>query len=235
MEVQDGFIVGIFNYCDRWCERCPLTGRCRLFATLTEIDFEEGNGPLTEPRVVRERRRLAAQTIEMHAAAEALGEQARPKPGDRVGHLPPDLEMSTGPDPEVVANGASLQKRMSGLVVSANPRVRLAAQTICYFSLFVPAKMMRALSQVARDGPGDRQSDANGSGKAALLGLERMEAAWKTLIETHHFSAEAAAPFLGEIARLQRNLGRALPDVRTFVRPGFDEPDEVKMLDAKEC
>ena len=25
MEVQDGFIVGIFNYCDRWCERCPLT------------------------------------------------------------------------------------------------------------------------------------------------------------------------------------------------------------------
>lgn len=25
------FIDGIFNYCDRWCERCPLTARCRQF------------------------------------------------------------------------------------------------------------------------------------------------------------------------------------------------------------
>lgn len=32
MELRDGFIVGIFNYCDRWCERCPLTSRCRLFS-----------------------------------------------------------------------------------------------------------------------------------------------------------------------------------------------------------
>jgi hypothetical protein len=26
------YIPGIFNYCDRWCERCPLTARCRQFA-----------------------------------------------------------------------------------------------------------------------------------------------------------------------------------------------------------
>ena len=96
-------------------------------------------------------------------------------------------------------------------------------------------KMMRAFSQVARHGPGDQQSDANGSGKAALLGLERMERAWHTLIETHQFSASAAAPFLAEIARMQRNLAKALPDARKFIRPGFDEPDEVKMLEAAKC
>jgi hypothetical protein len=27
-----GFIPGIYNHCDRWCERCPLTARCFLFA-----------------------------------------------------------------------------------------------------------------------------------------------------------------------------------------------------------
>jgi hypothetical protein len=27
------FISGIFNYCDRWCERCAFTSRCRLYAT----------------------------------------------------------------------------------------------------------------------------------------------------------------------------------------------------------
>lgn len=25
-------IPGIYNYCDRWCERCPMTSRCLLFA-----------------------------------------------------------------------------------------------------------------------------------------------------------------------------------------------------------
>jgi hypothetical protein len=234
MEVQDGFIVGIFNYCDRWCERCPLTSRCRVFATLAEMDFEDGNGPLTEPRIIRERRRLEERMIAMHAEAEDLGEAARPKPGTPVGLLPPDLESSTA-DPAVVANGAALRQKMQRLSMSANPAVRLAIETIRYFSLFVPMKMMRAFAQVARSGPGDQQSDANGSGKAALLGLERMERAWHTLIATHHYSPQEAAPFLAEIGRMQRNLGRALPNARAFIRPGFDEPDDVKMLEAAEC
>jgi hypothetical protein len=235
MEVQDGFIVGIFNYCDRWCERCSLTHRCRLFADTAEIDFEQGNGPLAEPRIVREKRRLATLLAELEAEAAELGENERRKSGKPVGRLPADLEASFGPDPEVVANGEALRRKMRKLQLSANPAVRLAIETIQYFSLFVPMKMMRAFSQVARHGPGDRQSDANGSGKAALLALERMEGAWRLLIDAHHYSATEAAPFLAEIARMQRNLGRALPQARAFVRPGFDEADEVKMLDAREC
>jgi hypothetical protein len=235
MEVQDGYIVGIFNYCDRWCERCPLTKRCRVFAMCAEADFEEGNGPLTEPRIIRERRRLEAQMIQMHAEAAELGEAALPKPGERFGRLPPDLEAAAGPDPEVVARGPELGKTMRRLALSANPLVRQATQTINYFTLFVPMKMFRAFAQVERDGPGGQQSDANGSGKAALLGLDRMETAWQCLIETHHVSATDAAPFLAEIARMKRNLDRALPDARSFVRPGFDEPEEIQMLDAAEC
>src|SRR5712692_8983535 len=26
------FISGIYNYCDRWCERCPLSDRCLTYA-----------------------------------------------------------------------------------------------------------------------------------------------------------------------------------------------------------
>lgn len=25
---RPGLIAGIYNYCDRWCERCPFTARC---------------------------------------------------------------------------------------------------------------------------------------------------------------------------------------------------------------
>ena len=235
MEVRDGFIVGIFNYCDRWCERCPLTNRCRMFADLVEVDFERGNGPLPESRMLRERRRLAVQMIEIHAEAEELREAVLPTPGQRFGHLPADMETSAGPPLGVLASAPSLHKKLHELETSADPSARRAIEVIKYFSLFVPMKMIRAIAQVARNGPGDQQSDANGSGKAALLGLEQMERAWTSLIETHHVSATVAAPFLEEIGRMQRNLNRALPCARTFIRPGLDEPDDVKMLNAAEC
>jgi len=30
------FIPGIYNYCDRWCERCPFTSRCMNYALSEE-------------------------------------------------------------------------------------------------------------------------------------------------------------------------------------------------------
>ena len=32
------FIPGIYNYCDRWCERCPMTDRCLLFASTAQLE-----------------------------------------------------------------------------------------------------------------------------------------------------------------------------------------------------
>jgi len=39
------FISGIYNYCDRWCERCAFTSRCFLYAT------EQGDPDLDDPEV----------------------------------------------------------------------------------------------------------------------------------------------------------------------------------------
>ncbi len=32
------FIPGVYNYCDRWCERCPLSNRCLTYAMEKERD-----------------------------------------------------------------------------------------------------------------------------------------------------------------------------------------------------
>jgi len=34
-------ISGIYNYCDRWCERCPLSSRCLLYAS--ELEDDDGS------------------------------------------------------------------------------------------------------------------------------------------------------------------------------------------------
>ena len=40
-------ISGIYNYCDRWCERCPFTSRCLVYATeKADIELEPGNHEL---------------------------------------------------------------------------------------------------------------------------------------------------------------------------------------------
>src|SRR5215204_872192 len=38
MEIRDGFIVGIYNYCDGWCTRCAFTSHCRVFADKCESE-----------------------------------------------------------------------------------------------------------------------------------------------------------------------------------------------------
>lgn len=39
------FISGIHNYCDRWCERCPFTSRCIVYAT------EKADEEMDDPEV----------------------------------------------------------------------------------------------------------------------------------------------------------------------------------------
>lgn len=35
------FIPGIYNYCDRWCERCTFTSRCRNYASTSKLSPEQ--------------------------------------------------------------------------------------------------------------------------------------------------------------------------------------------------
>ena len=36
MSQDSKYIEGVYNYCDRWCERCPLTSRCLNYAIAEE-------------------------------------------------------------------------------------------------------------------------------------------------------------------------------------------------------
>jgi hypothetical protein len=49
MSDESQYIPGIFNYCDRWCERCPFTSRCRLFADEAKLRKELDTANRHEP------------------------------------------------------------------------------------------------------------------------------------------------------------------------------------------
>jgi hypothetical protein len=39
--MSKNFIEGIYNYCDRWCERCTFTSRCRNYASTSKLSPEQ--------------------------------------------------------------------------------------------------------------------------------------------------------------------------------------------------
>lgn len=39
--MKENFIPGIFNYCDRWCERCSFTSRCRNYERTGKLEPEQ--------------------------------------------------------------------------------------------------------------------------------------------------------------------------------------------------
>jgi cell fate (sporulation/competence/biofilm development) regulator YmcA (YheA/YmcA/DUF963 family) len=39
--MKEKFIPGIFNYCDRWCERCTFTSRCRNYERTGKLEPEQ--------------------------------------------------------------------------------------------------------------------------------------------------------------------------------------------------
>jgi hypothetical protein len=60
------FIPGIYNYCDRWCERCPLSNRCLNYAMeRAEDDGDPASRDLTNEKFWGKIEQNFPDTIEM--------------------------------------------------------------------------------------------------------------------------------------------------------------------------
>jgi hypothetical protein len=237
MELRDGFIVGISSYCDRWCEACAWTSRCRLFADVARIE-----GSLDSP----------PETV---AEASALSEDVPPAPPRWMQAFLAELneaaadpasgeESRHGPEPAL--QHESILARADGYLgqVHAWLRVRdyFAASdpsdpraVVGWFHTLIPAKIFRALTGLRRDLRDAHEgvaADCDGSAKVALLGIERSHLAWLQLVEHGLATRPEAEPFIADLVWLGEQLENVFPNARGFVRPAFDEPAAVAKMRA---
>ena len=234
MEVRDGFIVGIFNYCDRWCETCAFTSRCRLFADVAEIEAKLDPGlkdvveapPLPQDVPPPPPPWMQEMIDEMNAASTAATKLPPPPP------VPPEHLLIEARADDYFTRAHTWLR--------ANPGPRSDPADPCtvieWFHLQIVVKVHRAIRGLAEDGPEERDwpADHDGSAKVALLGIDRSHAAWLDALERGVVSDSDAAPLVADLVWLGEALERVFPKARAFVRPGLDEPDEVSLLLARE-
>jgi hypothetical protein len=233
MEIRDGFIIGVFNYCDRWCETCALTSYCRVFANMARAD--------------------AAMDVNM-APVISAAPAACDRPNIPMKWLEDVLEemealgggLLTGEDdtyePKMTAAHEEIYERAKSYCLWVHDSVgtlergdpRDAADPVAVISWFCSlnaSKIRRALTGLTEfDGDREFPPDHEGAAKVALLGIDRSLAAWRQLVAEGRVSAAHARPCLEELEWLQAQLEAAIPEARSFVRPGFDEPGAVATL-----
>ena len=232
MEIQDGFIVGIFNYCDRWCEACRFTARCRVFADVAQLEAGQDPGfeELTELHERDEERRAVPEGIqtivEEAEAAVERGEIDIEPQTPALAHA-----RLTARAHDYMCSVLDWQRARAG-VTARDPSDPVAI--VSHYMFFIGAKIYRAITGLASEDEPDYPADRDGSAKAALLAMERSRDAWQQLLEAGVVSADQGRRWLEDLTWLIAAIERVFPRARAFVRPGFDEADAVAALDASE-
>jgi hypothetical protein len=202
------FISGIYNYCDRWCERCPFTARCMNFAMTRKYSNDPEASDITNEKFWQSISDIFKATREMlEESAEELGidldsidfEETSRDEGikDKIvkNHeccraakkyyemADEFFELEYIPslqvvDKEYVKNAAQVPKS-NGL--DGPPTLDEMVEIIYWYNHFIYVKLMRAVRGTLGNSAEILEGfpkDSDGSAKVALIAIDRSMAAW---------------------------------------------------------
>lgn len=185
------------NWCDRWCERCPLADRCSIGRS---AGVASSRPAMVEVAASLER---ALEMLEVEFAKRGLDIEEAEPPVVSEG----TDELAERPLFWTHACAAWLETAPAGE----------ASVVVGWYHTLVPTKLHRASSSRAL-GSGD---DAAGSAKVVSLGLASVvDALTSHCQRAPHDSAGLA--LLTEAGALMEAVEERFPDHLSFRRPGFD-------------
>ena len=224
-------ISGIYNYCDRWCERCPLTSRCLVFATEAEDDQPSTDHDAANAAFWKQHETFFQETLALLPEwATAAGvdltcvEEQGPRRRKRhqVDNHPLALAGKT------YANAASDWFRQFDEHLDNTERINTAREVIHWYQYQIAVKTIRALSGQMEESSdyaetSDSPKDSDGSAKVALIGIDRSLAAWRLMQLATSQTEASIIPLILQLAHLRNRIEFQFPDARQYIRPGFDE------------
>jgi len=246
-------ISGIYNYCDRWCERCPFTSRCLNFEMSEEKFGDLQNGDISNEVFWQKLSETLQETMTM------LKEMVAERGIDLDSLEIDDSEEPDNPfeDKPVVHMTTHLAKTYIDVVenwfsenvyiveddssqlatvyeaagsdsYSKEDTVSLidSVEVIRWYQHQIYVKLQRAIHS-SQDEEFEIENgfpkDSDGSAKVALIGMDRSISAWGKMIRYFSDQKENILAVITHLDRLRRRTEKKFPDARAFMRPGFDE------------
>ncbi len=244
--LKAGLIPDIYNYCDRWCEKCRFCNSCLSYRL--EKKAEETGEELPLEQILQDPLPLWEQIRRYLCSGEAGGTFQKLFP-DPLGEEEdeeereeeePDTEYSIGMLDilrislvyEAWAEH-SLEEAYSALDdLSESERkkadaVTVATEVVDWQLDVINPKLRRAIYDHHHNQKGETAGnlglDGNGSAKVALLSIEQSEQAWQALKELLPILAREARHLLLILSELRGEILKQFPAAMSFKRPGFDD------------
>jgi hypothetical protein len=222
-------IRDIYNYCDRWCERCPLTARCLVYATEQDDDVAPESQDIRNADFWRKLSTIMDETREMiaewaHQAAIDLtqSEDEHQTRKQRKRQLVDNHPLTKAA--KKYANAASDWFRELDQTIASVKFDPDALEVIQWYQYQIAVKTMRALSGRKEELEGEPGlADSDGSAKVALIGIDRSIPAWRLMQLSVPEHAHSVIPLILQLERLRNRVEKHFPDAPAFVRPGFDD------------
>lgn len=244
------FIEGIYNYCDRWCEKCQFTSRCLQYSL-----EEQQNSQLKEKDItnasfwqqVQESLKLALEMIKDMAEEQGIDlnsieiDEDDEDKENLISMLTHRAKIYADMVNDWFDNNQYLfENKGKGDKQAINPHLQVVTspetqpsitigemkEIIRWYQYQIYVKLSRAISSKKREQslPLDEfPKDSDGSAKVALIGIDRSLCAWSKLLpyfKRHKTSITKMMTFLKSL----RDLTEAeFPHARDFIRVGFDD------------
>ena len=241
-------ISGIYNYCDRWCERCPFTSRCLLYATEQE-DLDDSpesrdiqNAAFWEKlsKIFRETREMVTEWaqeagIDLTQVDEEVVETTRKRRQSTSRHRLARAGKKYAADvtewfKELAETITSQDMPPDQDDLDQSQQFEEATDVIHWYQYQIAVKCMRALSsrhteieEMADPEFAEFPKDSDGSAKVALVGVDRSISAWRLMQLAMPERAESIVALILQLERLRQRIEKEFPEARAFIRPGFDE------------
>ncbi|WP_347839209.1 hypothetical protein [uncultured Draconibacterium sp.] len=234
-------VPGIYNYCDRWCERCTMTQRCLTYLHEQEVK------PDAEPLNPDEKNKNFWEQIRLawEVTLEMLEEDADEKGIDLD-------EVAAFQMPEHVETPLEIRARNYGTdihnwlkqhqqffetkaeqLVTINDEASMikyqdAMEVIQWYGFFIGAKVHRAHLELKnrQNNPDDEfglYADNLGSAKIAIIAIGRTMDALSVFYSAFKEMEDDILKFLLELSQIKKQLLKTFPGVMEFKRPGFDD------------
>jgi hypothetical protein len=226
-------IPGIYNYCDRWCERCPLTSRCLVYATEQDDNVSSESQDIRNADFWRQLNSIMDETRQMIAewANQAGIDLTRSEDEHQTRKQRRRQLVDNHPLTKAAkkyANVASDWFRELDQTIQSEKVDPDSREVIQWYQYQIAVKTMRALSGRNDEPEADPElaehpKDSDGSAKVALIGIDRSIAAWRLMQLSLPEHTDSVVPLILQLERLRNRVEKHFPDARAFVRPGFDD------------